>query len=96
MNNTALNPNTALSKVKCYNCNEKQKPNVNKINNKTAEPTVDPVKDVKLNGIETAAYIDSGSSYCLIRKSFAENIAEYSECKFILKGFVGTKKIKIF
>ena len=66
-------------------CNEKQKPYVNKIDY-TAEPTVDLLKNVRLKGVDAAAYIDSGSNYSLIRKSFAESIGEYSDCEFILKG----------
>ena len=35
---------------------------------------------MRLNGVETAAYIDSGSNVTLIRKSFAENISGCSDC----------------
>lgn len=56
--------------------------------NKTPHPTDDLFKNVKLNDVETAAYINSGSNYSLITKSFVESSIECLECS-------STKKIKI-
>ena len=82
--------------LRIADCNEKQKPNVNKI----GKNTPDLLKNIRLNGVETAAYIGSGSNYSLIRKSFVESIGECSDCEFVLKCFAGeeyssTKKIRI-
>ncbi|XP_054746637.1 uncharacterized protein LOC129251298 [Anastrepha obliqua] len=70
-----------LEKVKCYNCLKFGHYSVN-----CAEPQL---KTIKVNGIETLAFVDPGSSRTLIRKTFTRKIGDVREQLTILKGFAG-------
>jgi len=46
---------------------------------------------ISVNGNETVAFVDPGSTRTLIRKSFAENVGVLQRCAVTLNGFGGGK-----
>lgn len=69
--------------------NQNNVANVNKVKMQTPSPTIDLTKRVKVNGVESIAFVDSGSCICLIRETFALNIGKAIDCFFTLDGFAG-------
>ena len=49
------------------------------------------IKEIKVNDIDTCAFIDSGSNKTLIRESFAKKVGKPIQSSTILNGFLFLK-----
>ncbi|XP_053968978.1 uncharacterized protein LOC128870388 [Anastrepha ludens] len=70
---------------KTADCYLKTENRINIIDQRACDDKI--VKTIKVNGIETLAFVDPGSSRTLIRKTFARKIGDVREQLTILKGF---------
>jgi len=68
--------------------NTKTGPKINKIDS-DSDSEISKLNSV--NGNETVAFVDPGSTRTLIRKSFAENVGVLQRCALTLNGFGGGK-----